>query len=92
MKLMIILIIQILNLLLVILFFISKLYLFYYFYSEKKAVIIEQGDEVIRIKFEEKNEYDNKKWICTNDSKIQFLKSSKEDLSNLNQKKIKEKG
>lgn len=57
-----------------ILFHISKLYLFYYFYSEKKAIIIEQGDEIIRIKFEEKSESDNKKWICTDDSKIKFIK------------------
>ena len=70
-----------------ILFHISKFLFYYFFFSDKKAIIIEQGDEVIRIKFEEKTESVNKKWISTDDSKIKFITQSKEDFLNLEQKK-----
>ena len=49
-----------------------KLYFFIIFYSEKPAIVIEQMDELIRIKFENENEEKRKIWIETDDPKIKI--------------------
>ncbi len=50
----------------------SKNYIFNFFFSEKPAIVIEQMDELIRIKFENENEEKRKIWIETDDPKIKI--------------------
>ena len=50
----------------------SKNYIFNFFFSEKPAIVIEQMDELIRIKFENENLGKRKIWIETDDPKIKI--------------------
>ncbi len=50
----------------------SKNYIFNFFFSEKPAIVIEQMDELIKIKFENENEEKRKIWIETDDPKIKI--------------------
>jgi hypothetical protein len=69
----------------VILFLISIFFLI--FYREKKAKVIEQGDEMIRIQFIDLNNVQEKKiMICTDDSHLKFIEETKEDFKDLYKK------
>ena len=50
----------------------SKIYFFNIFFSEKPAIVTEQMDELIKIKFENENLGKRKIWIETDDPKIKI--------------------